>query len=441
MTEKIDITKEYKSVISRNDLLTIMWVLNCIIVTYFVLAMNLTQQRIVDNLKADIYMADFSSVPMNPWNRYFIVFASMVIITFCMHINNHVKVAEKNKVLYYSIELISVFVIMNAIEMAYSGLVLLVIADLIYYVKNQYYRIAIIVMTAVLYLLLNFYFLASIMPLTSFSIWVSFYDYKLEQWLKAMKYVLEVSNITVFMVYLLVLWINGQREKMKIEELNHQMMLANEQLRAYAIQQEAIGETKERNRLAREIHDTLGHVLTGISVGTEAAVVLVDIDAQKAKEQMNNIGDMARKGLQDVRRSVRKLKPDALEKGNLDQAIQQMIQDITRGTNVHIYYVSEEKEWQCREDEEETIYRTIQESITNSIRHGKATEIWIHVKKNENVLSIMIKDNGEGCQDIVEGFGLRHIRERIQMLGGQVDFESMGGFYTIVKLPIRVKEG
>ena len=96
----------------------------------------------------------------------------------------------------------------------------------------------------------------------------------------------------------------------------------------------------------------------------------------KAKEQLEGIGDTARRGLQDVRRSVRKLKPDALERMSLNNAIHQMIEDMSKVTNTKIYFVSYMEELEFEADEEEVIYRIIQESTTNAIRHGKATEIW-----------------------------------------------------------------
>ena len=214
---------------------------------------------------------------------------------------------------------------------------------------------------------------------------------------------------------------------------------ANEQLHEFAQEKELMGETKERNRLAREIHDTLGHILTGISVGIDAVLVLMDIAPDKAKEQLEGIGDTARRGLQDVRRSVRKLKPDALERMSLNNAIHQMIEDMSKVTNTKIYFVSYMEELKFEADEEEVIYRIIQESTTNAIRHGKATEIWIRISEKEEELTIIISDNGCGCEDIKEGFGLKHIRERVELLNGEVNYQGLIGFTMIAKIPIRNK--
>ena len=79
------------------------------------------------------------------------------------------------------------------------------------------------------------------------------------------------------------------------------------------------------------------------------------------------------------------------------------------------------EELEFEADEEEVIYRIIQESTTNAIRHGKATEIWIRISEKDEELMIIISDNGCGCESIKEGFGLKHIRERVELLNGEVN--------------------
>ena len=156
----------------------------------------------------------------------------------------------------------------------------------------------------------------------------------------------------------------------------------------------------------------------------------MDIAPDKAKEQLEGIGDTARRGLQDVRRSVRKLKPDALERMSLNNAIHQMIEDMSKVTNTKIYFVSYMEELEFEADEEEVIYRIIQESTTNAIRHGKATEIWIRISEKDEELMIIISDNGCGCESI---------RERVELLNGEVNYQGMIGFTIIAKIPIRNK--
>ena len=95
------------------------------------------------------------------------------------------------------------------------------------------------------------------------------------------------------------------------------------------------------------------------------------------------------------------------------------------------------------EREEEIVYRIVQENITNSVRHGKSKHIWIDIfaEADNNQLIIKIKDDGVGCKNLKDGFGLKHIKERVKLLNGQVNFgnNTDKGFYMSVKIPLRIK--
>jgi signal transduction histidine kinase len=223
-----------------------------------------------------------------------------------------------------------------------------------------------------------------------------------------------------------------------------ELTLANIQLENYAKKSEESAKIKERNRLAREIHDTVGHSLTGIVTGLEACKAIIDNNLDLAKNQIDKITDLGRKGLLDIRRSVKALRPDTLERFSLDEALQKMIQDIIDCTDIKIFTDLEgEKLKKVCPDEEEIIYRIVQESITNAVRHGKAKNIWIKIHTNltDNKLVIDIRDDGFGSHNSKEGFGLKHIRERINLLNGEFDFgnRSKDGFYINVKIPLRIK--
>jgi signal transduction histidine kinase len=203
-----------------------------------------------------------------------------------------------------------------------------------------------------------------------------------------------------------------------------------------------MAKTKERNRLAREIHDTLGHALTGISTGLEACIELFDIDKEKMKNQIIKISALARKGLLDVRRSVSELRPDALERYSLIPAIQKLSEDINECTKTRVNVEVKGKILKLGADEEETVYRVVQEGITNAVRHGNASRIDVLLEFVDFELRIRIDDDGIGCTDVKEGFGLRHIQERVDMLGGEASFISNGekGFSIKVLVPIRRRD-
>ena len=211
----------------------------------------------------------------------------------------------------------------------------------------------------------------------------------------------------------------------------------NEQLKDYSEMTEKMAETRERNRIAREIHDTLGHTMTGLSAGIDACIAMIDFSVDATKEQLNKISQVARQGIKDIRRSVNKLRPDALEHSGLQEALEKMINETMQVSDVKINYDCQVEVLKFNQDEEDMIYRVVQESITNAIRHGKAKQIDVNLWKEDKWLNLEIKDNGIGCEEIYTGFGLIHIEERIKMLKGTVEYDGSNGFKVTARIPIR----
>ena len=139
----------------------------------------------------------------------------------------------------------------------------------------------------------------------------------------------------------------------------------------------------------------------------------------------------------DVRRSVNELRPDALEQRDLLSAIHKMISQMSATSKVEITVDNSAGRLTLGEDEEEVIYRIIQESITNSIRHGKADKVRIWMTREYNIVTITIKDNGVGAPNIEPGFGLAHMKERLDMLGGKIHVDGSDGFCLMAEIPIR----
>ena len=214
---------------------------------------------------------------------------------------------------------------------------------------------------------------------------------------------------------------------------------ANTQLNDYISLAEKIAEDKERKRIAREIHDTLGHALTGISAGIDAVSVLVDLNPAHAKNQLNNVSQVVREGIQDVRRSLEKLRPGVLDKGSLKEALLKMITDYENLSKLHVELHYDWDDVDLDITKEDIIFRVIQESITNSLRHGHAQNVEIDMFKADDYL-LTIYDDGIGCQEITMGYGLTQMRERLAIIGGTVEFHSQDGFQTIITIPKRKGE-
>ncbi len=319
----------------------------------------------------------------------------------------------------------------------YTGIVMLLLADIMRYRIDWHKRIAYIFIICIFFLAMSSNALQenlSVIPLSK--MW-AYYRNDVRSSLLSLLEMLELVNTLVFILYMVVLTLSQTSEKERILRLNSQLQNANRKLEEYAQEQVRMTETRERNRLAREIHDTLGHSLTGIITGIEACIMLMDIAPEATKEQLRAIAEVARNGITDVRHSVNALRPDALETLDLERAIRKLVKESGKSTGVKIDLIYPKNMQRMDQDEEEVIYRIVQESITNAIRHGNATHILVRIVRFGSTLKIRIADNGRGCSDIHSGFGLHHMRERIEMLQGTLTYSGEKGFVIEAVIPIR----
>ena len=335
-------------------------------------------------------------------------------------------------------------VIVGVMNFNYNGLFFLVFTGVMYHAKGDKGKYLVICLALISFLLTDSKLLSINFELYSINDYFNFYDASLQQYLLGGYNLLNSLNIILFIIYC-ILMIQQQRGTIdevnllyeEIRKTNQDLENANHQLKEYAKITERMGETKERNRLAREIHDTLGHTLTGISVGIDACIAMVELAPAEAKAHLERISEVARNGLLEIRRSVNELKPDALERLGLESSITKMITDMKSVTDMQIFFDCRIRPLKFDEDEESAIYRVIQESLTNAMRHGKASRVRIVMERQEDTAVLTINDNGIGCGEIKNGFGTKHIMERIGMLNGTVEFKSENGFSVIARIPIR----
>lgn len=222
--------------------------------------------------------------------------------------------------------------------------------------------------------------------------------------------------------------------------LNNHLQFLMRELKDKTRKLEEISVLEERNRIAREIHDTLGHTLTGAIIQLEVAKKLVYIDQKKAVESIEQTQHITRSGFSDVKRAIKALRPVMLEDNTLKDALELLFE---RTQNDFQYSIDHNIQLpdSISDDVKECVYRIIQELITNSIRHGNANALELSIEYQYNVLLINSNDNGIGCKEINEGYGLTGIRERVNLLDGQVHFSSKEneGFSSVIYIPLNNK--
>lgn len=324
-----------------------------------------------------------------------------------------------------------------ALNMNYNGLVLLVVADMVRGQKGSRQKVILGIAIVGLYTVVNYNLTGAYFNMIPWESYLTCFGASTQAFLKGLLSVFSSMNLVLFILYMTMLIQGEYRERERIQNLNEQLEEANRKLKEYAAEAEKNAEVRERNRLAREIHDTLGHSLTGIVAGIDACLTMIDFSTEATKQQLVKIGNAARQGMTDVRRSVSKLRPDALEKMELEQAIAKMLQDTGAASGTDIRFTNQVKPLKFHEDEEKVIYRVVQEATTNAIRHGHADKIRIDISKEDQWLTIMVKDNGTGCETVHEGFGLKHMEERLRLLEGTLEYDGSDGFLIIARIPIR----
>ena len=246
----------------------------------------------------------------------------------------------------------------------------------------------------------------------------------------------------VFFIAISVSLIQQQQERQRAERLLAELEATHHQLQAYAAQVEALAVAEERNRLAREIHDSLGHYLTTITVQLEAAHKLIATRPERAAEAVAKAQGLAREGLAAVRRSVAALRASPLDTAALGEAIGEVMGNI-RATGIATTFTIEGETYPLPIQTKTALYRAAQEGLTNVRKHASASAVQVALTYESERVVLTIGDNGTGRRgEQAEGFGLLGLRERVALLGGSLEADDRpgGGFRLRVEVPVEERD-
>jgi signal transduction histidine kinase len=206
------------------------------------------------------------------------------------------------------------------------------------------------------------------------------------------------------------------------------LAIANEKLREYAVRIENQATLEERNRIAREIHDSLGHSLTALNLQLETALKLWQSNPGKAETFLATAKELGSKALKDVRQSVSTMRSNPLQEQSLDGAIASLLENFHRSNGLlPIYQIN--LEYPLPPEINTAIYRITQESLTNISKYAYATEVKLELTMTRGNLRLVIQDNGRGFDlgQNTTGFGLHSMRDRTLALGGEFNINSAPG--------------
>jgi signal transduction histidine kinase len=211
-------------------------------------------------------------------------------------------------------------------------------------------------------------------------------------------------------------------------------MLAN-QLNELAEQGQRAAVFEERNRMARDIHDTLAQGFTGVIVQLEAAEDAISCGSRKdADNHLHRAGELARQSLSEARRSVHALRPRALEQHNFWEALKGIIKNTTVGTALHTTFATRGKLPTLPLIWQENLLHIGQEALTNTLKYAHARNFETRLTYSAKKLRLELRDDGAGfkVKDQSDGVGLTGMRERVEQMGGELEITSLRGKGTRV---------
>src|SRR5881227_238449 len=238
---------------------------------------------------------------------------------------------------------------------------------------------------------------------------------------------------------------HGDRPPYRPEEIElaqalaHQAMLAI-QLNEFAEQSRQSAILEERNRMARDIHDTLAQGFTGVIVQLEALEDAMSCGSRKdADKHLHRAGELARQSLSEARRSVHALRPQALQEQNFWGALKGAIKNTTAGTALHTMFEAKGKLPELPQPWQENLLHIGQEALTNTLKYAHARNFKTRLTYKAKKLRLELRDDGDGFKinGRHDGFGLAGMRERVEQMGGELKVTSARGKGTkiVVRLP------
>lgn len=246
-------------------------------------------------------------------------------------------------------------------------------------------------------------------------------------------------GLTLVFALLLINALIAERQSREQLEIAHdKLAITHEQLRHYALRIEDQATLQERNRIAREIHDGLGHTLAAQTIQLNNALLFWKSEDEKALGFLKQAKQLGSEALLEIRKSVSVLRSNPLQGLSLESAIDKLLQDFQRMTAIEVSN-SIRLPVLLSQEINTTLYRIVQESLTNIHKHADATMVTVGLQQHAGQIYLSVADNGKGFDPAqnTTGFGLQGMRERVAAVGGQfaIYSKSENGCRISVSLP------
>lgn len=412
--------------------------LSFLLVLYTAGVMLAGSLHIVESGESSSFLQSIPHAPSSPWMVFWLSFILCSLLSWL--ILNTVQGSKSGILLCAGFKTLLACIIIWNVNLSCRPLLLLVFSDVLYTMRGfqARYMVGIGSILTGLYLLFSYEVITPMIPMVSTGAYFSVFEHSTASLLAFGQSLLESATLVLFIAFMCEFLIDLHQEKENIAQELNMMNRVNEDLRHYAQMTEQIAESRERKRLAREIHDTLGHALTGIAAGIDATLVIMDKNPEMAKSQLHLVRQVVSEGIGDVRASLQKLRPGALEQRGLKGALEKMIREFESVTAMTIDLDYQADSLDVDKAKEDVCFRLVQESITNARRHGAATHAAVRFAVDGDWLVITVRDNGRGLpqKTITYGYGLTQMEENVSSLHGTLLFDGSDGFLTEARIPL-----
>ena len=249
--------------------------------------------------------------------------------------------------------------------------------------------------------------------------------------------------LTVTTIQLISFVIVGYFINLLVRQMNNQqndLAEANRKLVDYASTLENLTISRERNAMARELHDTVAHTLSGLSVQLETTLAFLDVNPETAKTLLDQSLITTRSGLQETRRALQSLRATPLEDLGLVKALEKIAESAAKRNNMEVELHLSKVDLHLPEAYQQVIYRITQEALNNILHHANAKKFQISLNRHQDEIQLFIEDDGIGFdpdQQYANHFGLIGMRERAELVGGTFHIHSEIGKGTKVQLIMR----
>lgn len=228
-----------------------------------------------------------------------------------------------------------------------------------------------------------------------------------------------------------------KQSRIETVRLHEKLENSYRRLSEYSLQVEELSVNRERIRITREIHDTVGHNLTALLIQLDLARKLQESDAEKSRESLQQCENLVRSALREVRLSVRTIREEDNDL-TLADSVERLIGQFAKMTGMQISLEVDSKFPIVSDSLRLTLIRIVQESLTNAQKHGNASQAWVTLRFTERKINMHILNNGLGHAGYTPGFGLLNMQERVQEHGGTLRIVTSpeGGFEVQVAIPL-----